>query len=75
MKQKTLLDKYKAIQAAGYEVDIPWDVMRVLNSKKLSVMANEVSLNDNGDYVSLQHARESLDWLVDQLGGKIEWSK
>ena len=74
-KQKTLLQKYKAIQKIGCSVEVPWAAMRVLHgeSKTLDVWGDQVSLGE--DFVSLQEAREAIQFYAEQLGGLILWDE
>ncbi len=41
----------------------------------IAFSSNQVSFQPEGDYVSIEDAREAAEWLVDQLGGKVKWSK
>jgi lysozyme family protein len=70
-----LIDKWKKMQEIGSGVDVPWHVMRVIDCKKLYVDVNYVSIADNGDMVAPEEARVAVDWVVDQLGGKVRWLK
>lgn len=75
MKTRTLIEKYKAIQKIGFEVDVPFEVWCCISSnmKVISIAGDHVSLGE--DYVSLQQARSAVEWYVNQLGGNVDWGK
>ena len=55
--------------------EIPYKVWTTFSENKdkfMSIFGSQITFND-GDYKSIEEVRESLDWLVDQLGGKITW--
>ena len=60
---------------SGYKaIEMPYVVWRLLpdnNNRVLDVYGDQACIG--GDYASLSEFREALDWLVDQLGGKVEW--
>lgn len=71
-KYSTLIEKYKAIQAIGNEIEIPWAVKCMFSGRfRLEVLGSEVTFGE--DYVSVQQARASIEWLANQLGGKVKW--
>jgi hypothetical protein len=72
-KNNTLVEKFRAIQKIGHTVEIPWQVNRVLGSehKKIEVAGDQVCIQE--DFVSLEEARDAVEWYVKQLGGKVEW--
>jgi hypothetical protein len=74
-KYSTLLEKYRAIQAIGTTVPVPYDAWRMFggNTKVISVVGEEVSFGE--DYVSIELARQGLAWYVNQLGGTVVWNK
>jgi len=76
-KRQTLIEKYKAIQKIGIEVEVPYHVWAVFPNarynKTVSIMGDEVCLG--GDYVTVEGARFAVEWYVQQLGGKVEWVK
>jgi hypothetical protein len=73
MKEQTLIQKYRAIQKIGSEVNIPWQVNHILgcDHQKIEIFADQVSIGS--DSCSLDEAREAVAWYVKQLGGKVEW--
>lgn len=76
-KPQTLIEKYKAIQKIGIEVEVPYRVGKVFPNErynnKIAIMGDEVCLG--GDYVSVDGARAAIEFYARQLGGKVEWSK
>lgn len=75
MKESTLIDKFNAIQKIGTEVNVPYEVWTVLGNKQMSIMGNEISMSDNGDYSSLEKCKNAVEFYVNQLGGKVTWPK
>lgn len=68
-----LVDAHKQIQAV--EVDeVPWGVSSLFPGKlRMEVVGPDVTFG--GDFVSVETARGSLDYLASQLGGKVKWEK
>lgn len=71
-----LINAYKKIQAVNDKIDpLPWCTLRLFgsayNEPHFAVCGDQVCLGE--DYVSIAEAREGLTWIVDQLGGKVEW--
>lgn len=67
----------KAIDLIGSQPSIkfPWHVGRffVDGSRQIDFSNDQASLGE--DFGTLDELREVLNWLVDQFGGKITWSK
>lgn len=65
---KARLDSYSPI-------DVPYNVWTKFGekSKQVLIAGDQVSLGE--DYASLEQAQEAIEWYVNQLGGKVEWSK
>ena len=72
-----LIDVIKLNKEAEAEIraKMPYNTWTFFNSKQLSIAGDQVSLTDDGDYKSIEEAREACDWLVGQLGGKVKWEK
>lgn len=72
-KPQTLIEKYNAIQAIGSSIETPHEVFCLFKDfRTMDVVGDQISFGE--DYVSLEGARSVLDYLVQQLGGKVEWS-
>lgn len=75
MKSKTLIERYKAIQKVGPDINIPHEVWTVLGGEEtgriMSIIGTEVCLGC--DYVSIEKARLAVAWYVRQLGGTVKW--
>lgn len=70
----TLIERYRAIEKIGTEIEVPWHVRRTIGSSRLAIMGDQVSIGDSDcDFVSVTEAREALEWYVNQLGGNIQW--
>lgn len=76
MKKANLnvFEKYKAFNQIGDTVPVPWQVGRVFDIKTIRILPGQVGLSEWGDCVSLEEARQALDFMVIQLGGKVTWS-
>lgn len=73
---KTLHEKFKAVQEINAKVSIPWHVMCILSAgeiKEIEVVGNQISLGS--DFASLEEVRVAVAWYVEQLGGTVKWSK
>lgn len=55
------------------DIPMPWGVMRLFmgGNKELRICGDELCFGE--DYVTLKEAREAFEWIVDQLGGTVEW--
>lgn len=74
-QNNTLLEKYKSIQKIGSSIETPWFVYRAFGSpvRAISVTGTEISLGE--DFVSVQEARNAVEWYVKNLGRSVKWSK
>ncbi len=71
-KLQTLIEKYRAIQAIGSSIEVPWKVQRLFPSNlQIDVIGTQIGFGE--DYVSVDQARDALEWLVAQLGGTVKW--
>lgn len=74
-KEKTLIERYEAIQKIGTDIDIPHEVWTVLGGEEtdrtVSIMGTQICLGC--DYVSIEKARLAVAWYVAQLGGTVKW--
>ena len=71
------IEKYNKIQDLN-KTEVPWKVWtcfesndKILLNHGLEIAGSQICLG--GDFKELDQVRESLEWLVDQLGGKISW--
>jgi hypothetical protein len=64
----TLGQRIAAIKALedGVMDDVPWFVRRIFTDKFM-VNGREISLTNDGDFVSREEAIEALKWMVEQL--------
>jgi hypothetical protein len=73
-KLNTLISKYRAIEKIGTDIEVPYEVMRVIGARRLSIMGDLVSIGtDDSDYCSIDEARIALGWYVTQLDGVTQW--
>jgi len=70
-----IIEKYNKIQEIDTTVKLPRKVWTTFYETipYVDILGDQISFG--GDYKSLQEVRESLEYLVDQFGGKVEWSK
>jgi hypothetical protein len=71
---KTVIECHK-IAAEISEVEVPWRVWTKFgeNSKKVFIHGDQLCLGE--DYGNLEEVRSAIAWYVEQLGGKVKWSK
>lgn len=72
---KTIIEAHK-IAAEVADIEVPWKVWTAFfeTKKNVHVTGHDVCLG-NGDYKTISEAREAIAWYVEQLGGKVKWSK
>lgn len=69
MTIKQRLQKIDDLQS----VKTPWHVMRLFGQVQL--WGPQISFEQgNSDFVELEEAKQALEWLVEQLGGRVNWS-
>lgn len=70
-----IIEKYNKIQEIDTTVKLPRKVWTTFYETipYVDILGDQISFG--GDYKSLEEVRESLEYLVDQFGGKVEWSK
>lgn len=70
-----IIEKYNKIQEIDTTVKLPWKVWTTFYETVpyVDLLGDQISFG--GDYKSLEEVRESLEYLVDQFGGKVKWSK
>lgn len=71
----TIKERYDAIKKIGFEVRAPWSVARCFSSSGQSITISSDMICLGEDYVSLDEARQAIEWYVTQLGGKVKWEK
>ncbi len=71
---KTILECHKIAKEVT-EVEVPWSVWTKFGSeaKKVRIAGSDICLSE--DYASLEDCRQAIAWYVEQLGGKVKWSK
>lgn len=52
---------------------IPWNVKRCFKDLEVTIYPGQVSFGE--DFVSLEEARDTLKFLVEELGGTVKWKK
>lgn len=73
------IDRYKKVQELKIDT-VPYNVwttfeceQKYLSNQGIQIMGEFISLG--GDYKNLDEIKESLEWLVDQFGGKVKWGR
>lgn len=68
------IDRYNLIQNIGQSVEMPYDVWTTLGSepRQMYIMGDQIQIGD-ADFKSFSEVRESIEWLVRQLGGSVNW--
>lgn len=72
-KPKTLIQKYKEIQKIGTNVEVPWNIWRFMGTphKNIDTFGDQICIGE--DYGSVEEVRNTIEFYVDQLGGKVQW--
>lgn len=70
-----LIERYKAIQAIGTEIEIPYHIWSLFRADKASLRIVETDICLGEDFTTVEGARSALEWYVAQLGGTVKWSK
>ena len=72
-----LLDVRKEVQKLNSKLDeVPWEVYCAFGASirdNFGVAGSEVCLGE--DYLSVGQARDAVNWVAEQLGGAVKWSK
>lgn len=71
MKAIEIVKKFKALRKEQDKA--PWSTIRLFQAFSYEVIGEQISFGE--DYVSIHEAREGVQFLVDQLGGKVKWGK
>lgn len=55
------------------QIEVPWHVWRFFGETQMNIelAGNQASFGE--DYGELAELRGSIEWYVDQLGGKVMW--
>lgn len=73
-EERRIVDVNRELIEVGKSIDIPWHVWTTLNcNKEIEFHGNQMSLG--ADFVELQNFRNAVEWLTNQLGGKISWEE
>lgn len=67
-QQRKIIDLLKEEEL----IEVPWEVRRFLQLD-ISIYNDQMILTEYGDSGSLREVRVAVDWLVDQLDGKVTW--
>lgn len=73
-----LIKAYKEIQKINNRLEpYPHEVWTKLIGRTFTprVMDNQFCLSPDADYASIDEARTAVEYLVDQLGGKVVWDE
>lgn len=73
---KTLIQAYEEVQKIEAQVpEYPHLVWTKLFGRKCRpfISGDQISLSTDADYASIPEAREAVEYLVEQLGGKVKW--
>lgn len=72
MKLHEIVTKIETLES-GFKV--PWEVSR--SGVKPNLFGSQICLSNDAsaDYLSLDEAKVVAVWLVEQLGGKVKWTK
>jgi hypothetical protein len=70
---KKAVNVIKAVEKAEAEfaARVPWSVKRT--GMNPTLFGSQISLSDNGDFLTLEEAREVASWLANELGGRLIW--
>lgn len=57
------------------QIEVPWHVWRLFGKMQMNIelAGNQASFGE--DYGDLTELRGSIEWYVDQLGGKVTWEE
>lgn len=73
--KKTAFEVFKEVQELNKsQNDTPWYVKRVMpDNFRIEVLGEQLTFGQ--DFVTIEEAREALDWFVNELGGTVKWKK
>ena len=59
------------------DIEVPWHVWRMFGNcaKHITLLGDQASLTDQGDFANQEELRRAIEFYVDQLGGKVKWDK
>jgi hypothetical protein len=71
MNLKQRVEQIKQLEV----IDTPWEFSHVFG--KLELYGRQVTIkgSDLQDFVEVSELQSATEWLVEQLGGKVKWSK
>lgn len=72
MKKKALILEGVVEQPS---LKVPWEVWTAFGqaAKEVSFIGNQIALTDDSDFVTIERAREAVQWYVENLGGSVNW--
>ena len=73
---KKFIEAYKEIQKIDDQIEpYPDYVWTVFFDKSCapSVSGNQVLMSPNADYKNIEDVRVALEYMVEQMGGKVKW--
>jgi hypothetical protein len=65
-------ERMKAIEELQ-KIQLPWSVNRT--GIRMSLFGQNVCFADDGDFLTLDEAREVIQQLVEEFGGTVKWGK
>lgn len=68
-KPKTIAQRIRE----NIPIEPPRSAFITFNCQAISIAGTDVSFGPNCDFVSIEQAREALEWLVAQMEGSVTW--
>lgn len=71
-------DKIRAIDSMIKKdfIEAPHKVYCVLGAKRIVLSGRQACVGgDNSDFASIEDIRAAIDWLANQMGGKVIWEE
>lgn len=68
----TIKERVKQIEKLQ-ELEVPFAVRRIVG--QITLWGNQIEIGKDNDFASLNETRYALEWLVNELGGKVKWQK
>lgn len=68
----TLAGRMTAIKQLEDGFEVPFEHGRCLGLTP-TLFGSQISFTPDGDFVSLEDARKSIQWYAQQLGGTVKW--
>jgi len=76
----TIFKTVKSIEAVQQKsIEIPWKVWTsfagINSQSKVEFFGTSTAFSEKSDFKSIEEQREAIDWLVQQFGGTVKWTK